>query len=342
MSAVLAQQTKKHGVQHRNAEERSNMDATKGNVLAEGQKSAYVSTGDLGRSGSVAAISFRKVSIPQAVREFVDSQQGEVILYRFNCDAGETGWVVTTENYRLVRYFVCDGPPSVEINERRLKEAIKCIADGDPDTYDLRVVLSRPNAQSDLRATEKPHHDRNESSTGNVEGEALRNLTDEQKRMVLDCGWSLKAAVQRVAAGETPAVLGTAHHVEVVNRLSLEELKFFSSLYDLEQEATRVGQAGDHQKAIALFKQLAAKAPWHSIALMSIGVLYAFQDQEDEAFSYLHRALQVDPENQQIKQNLRQVEQKFGVSAPEVQSQAKPRTTPGDSLGAKKWWEFWK
>ena len=142
----------------------------------------------------------------------------------------------------------------------------------------------------------------------------LDKFTDDQKRTFLDLGQSylLFRYHSRISDGQFLYMGDPPPGHELVDQLSDEELKWLVDLALLETEASNAGSNGDHERSIELFKKVLDLAPWNSIAIMSLGVQYAFLGQGKKAIAFLERASHMDLDNQQIKKNLRAIQEDFG------------------------------
>lgn len=142
----------------------------------------------------------------------------------------------------------------------------------------------------------------------------LGHLSDDQKRTMLDLGrgYLLFALQSRKTGARSMDLSSDSPAKQLVADLTDEQLEWLVDVANIEQEATNVGNSGDHSKAIDLLERVVEKAPWNSIALMSLGVQHAFQGNGKKAIELLEQAARIDPSNSQIRGNLEAVRRDFG------------------------------
>jgi tetratricopeptide (TPR) repeat protein len=134
-------------------------------------------------------------------------------------------------------------------------------------------------------------------------------LSLEEKRRVLDLNEFYLQSTLSARRGRVN-VVDAGMNSEFVDRMTDQEIMEAIELARLSREAT---DATDHRKAIRIFEQIVAKAPFDSISMMSIGVHYAGLGDGRKAVSYLEKALRSDPNNQRIRENLEGIRQYFGL-----------------------------
>lgn len=97
---------------------------------------------------------------------------------------------------------------------------------------------------------------------------------------------------------------------DFVKKLSDDEIREAIELSRLTQKAST---ADNPKEALRLFKQIVDRVPFDSISMLSIGVCYANLGQGRKAVSYVEKALESDPDNERIRQNLEAIRQHFGL-----------------------------
>jgi tetratricopeptide (TPR) repeat protein len=149
---------------------------------------------------------------------------------------------------------------------------------------------------------------------GKSASDPLGHLSDDQKRSVLDLGrgYLLFALQGRKTNARSMDMSSDSPAKKIVSDLTDEQLEWLVDVANMEQEATNAGNSGNHSHAIKLFEKVVEKAPWNSIALMSLGVQHAFQRNGKKAIELLEQAARIDPSNSQIRGNLEAVRRDFG------------------------------
>ena len=71
----------------------------------------------------------------------------------------------------------------------------------------------------------------------------------------------------------------------------------------MADEAVEKSNEGVSLDALNLYKKIVKLAPWDDISLMSIGTLYAQSGDFHNGLIWLEKALQVNPENKEVKRN---------------------------------------
>lgn len=142
----------------------------------------------------------------------------------------------------------------------------------------------------------------------------LGHLSADQKRSILDLGrgYLLFALQGRKTGARSMDMSPDSPAKKLVGDLSDEQLEWLVDVANMEQEATNAGNSGNHSRSIELFEKVVEKAPWNSIALMSLGVQHAMQRNGKRAIELLEQAAKIDPSNSQIRGNLEAVRQDFG------------------------------
>jgi tetratricopeptide (TPR) repeat protein len=130
-------------------------------------------------------------------------------------------------------------------------------------------------------------------------------LSQAEKQQALDLNesqlWMLKDARQRgTKIPEAPSFVDKMTDSDVLEAIQLAGM------------ARRATETSNHQQAIILFEQILVRAPFDAISMMSIGVRYADLGDAEKAIDHLEKALQIDPKNQRIHNNLQTVKQHFG------------------------------
>lgn len=137
--------------------------------------------------------------------------------------------------------------------------------------------------------------------------ELFPNLSLNEKRKVLDMNTFYLQSVLSSRKGQVQ-VVNVDMDADFVNKMTDDEILEAIELARLSQKAT---DASDHKEAIRIFEQIIAKAPFDSVSMMSIGVRYANLGDGRKAVQYLEKALQSDPNNQRIRNNLNGIRQHF-------------------------------
>lgn len=96
-----------------------------------------------------------------------------------------------------------------------------------------------------------------------------------------------------------------------VPKLSDGEITQAIALCRLNARAVAVAESGNWREAVRLYQQICAIAPFDPIAWMSLGVQYAQGGDGRSGVKYLEKALQIDPGNQRVRENLRAVKAYF-------------------------------
>jgi tetratricopeptide (TPR) repeat protein len=139
--------------------------------------------------------------------------------------------------------------------------------------------------------------------------ELFPKLTLEEKRTLINLNeWYLEGVLSS-REGKTE-IVDTEQKYDFIEKLDDEEIKEALELLRLSAEGERASNPKD---ALKIFQKLAKRAPFDSIALLSIGVCYANLGNGKEAVSYVEKALEIDPENERIKENLEGIKQHFGL-----------------------------
>ena len=149
--------------------------------------------------------------------------------------------------------------------------------------------------------------------------ELLSNFTDDEKRLLLDRlirskpGPNYELSWDHVVSQDTIFVKKEIKNqtLKLMDKLLENEKAFLIQLASLEESATSFGNQGKHSQSIDIFETIKKKAPWNSIAIMSLGVQYAKAGKGFMAVQTIKEALAMDPDNGQIKQNLRAVMKDF-------------------------------
>ena len=136
--------------------------------------------------------------------------------------------------------------------------------------------------------------------------ELFARLTPEEKRAALDLDDFFLRAVLDARRAKARLAANTAA-LRLAAKMSDEDLARALELVNLNRQAQQASSRGDHRAAVACFEKVVAEAPFDSIALMSLGVQYAFLGDRARAIEYLERAARADPSNRRIRDNLEAV-----------------------------------
>jgi len=104
------------------------------------------------------------------------------------------------------------------------------------------------------------------------------SLPDKRRLLALNPlylqGWLAKTSGTEIDIVEFGQ--GDESDADLMRKLSLEELEEAIEIRRLSDEATAAADRRDHSAAIAAFEQVVKRAPWDSIAVMSIGANHAY------------------------------------------------------------------
>ena len=140
--------------------------------------------------------------------------------------------------------------------------------------------------------------------------ELFPTLSLDEKRKLLDLTeWYLQSVLSARKGGEAKLV-NVGVEADFVEKLSDDEIREAIELSRLTQKAST---ADNPKEALRLFKQIVDRVPFDSISMLSIGVCYANLGQGRKAVSYVEKALESDPDNERIRQNLEAIRQHFGL-----------------------------
>ena len=127
-------------------------------------------------------------------------------------------------------------------------------------------------------------------------------FTNSDKRRMLDWNMVVLLAEKERRRG-TLTVIDLTRADSLTQRLSDAELDRLIKIRRLFSRA----DATSGTEAIALYKQVAALAPWDEICLMTIGVEYAQMRRFDQAMPWLEKAFALNPENTRVRSNLENI-----------------------------------
>jgi Flp pilus assembly protein TadD len=116
-------------------------------------------------------------------------------------------------------------------------------------------------------------------------------------------------SVLDVRHGRAKKVIGAeSPYDKQLTDADIERIIEYARLMDAAREA---GDSGSHKKAVQLYEQLLQLDPTNSIAMMSLGVCYAYLHQGTKAVEHLEEALRLDPSNRRIEGNLQAIKEEF-------------------------------
>jgi tetratricopeptide (TPR) repeat protein len=113
----------------------------------------------------------------------------------------------------------------------------------------------------------------------------------------------------------TIALLARSHTlIQVGNQLvtaeyTLEDVEWATEVNVYAVKAEQAGRAGEHEQAVALYKDALNLAPGCDLYLMSIGCSYANMGELARGLRYLERADEISPGEERITRNLLGVRQ---------------------------------
>jgi tetratricopeptide (TPR) repeat protein len=82
----------------------------------------------------------------------------------------------------------------------------------------------------------------------------------------------------------------------------------YGELREIQEIFRSATKAEDSQK-LSLYLRCVERAPWHCHALKSVGVRYYMQGDKKHAFEYLKRAIDLAPDDEEIRANFQHVRQ---------------------------------
>ena len=142
---------------------------------------------------------------------------------------------------------------------------------------------------------------------GSGKGSFLSPLTAAEKVEVSGLTPLLYMAVIQEKRGEAaPAIIagpGTID-LEILKKLSIEDLETLKEAIDVVQEADSRSQSGDDAGAAAKYKEAIDINPYDDIATMSYGVCLAHQGRLREGVKWVEKAARLNPGSDRIRGNL--------------------------------------
>jgi tetratricopeptide (TPR) repeat protein len=138
-------------------------------------------------------------------------------------------------------------------------------------------------------------------------GQMFSQLSLEEKQRALELNETQLLMIQNarqlatnVPIPEIPSFVDKMTDSDIMEAIQLSRLVHMAT------------EIKNHQQAITLFEQILIRAPFDSTSMMSIGVRYANLGDAKKAIDHLEKALQINPKNQRIHNNLQAVKQHFG------------------------------
>lgn len=123
-------------------------------------------------------------------------------------------------------------------------------------------------------------------------------------------------------SGKTNATFSGISNQEeqILKSLTKEQLQQLEMVQDLVRQAERESSAGSYQTALSLYEKCLNQAPWHFIALKSIGMCHYYIGNKTKAVEYLKKAYHLAPNDKKVIDNLLLVEEDSNDSAEAVQT----------------------
>ena len=137
-------------------------------------------------------------------------------------------------------------------------------------------------------------------------------LTLDEKRQALELDDFYLQSILDARQGKA-RVMEVGTDTGFVKKMTDADLRQAIEIVRLQKRAKTAGDTGRHREAIDLYEQIVRKVPFDSIALMSLGVQYAYLREGRKAVHYLEKALKADPGNGRIRGNLEAVRDDFGL-----------------------------
>ena len=139
----------------------------------------------------------------------------------------------------------------------------------------------------------------------------FKNLTDEQKRVILD--WTMPylsyARDMKKNPEQNKISWLDVSGKELLDKIELKDVERLIQIRKMADEAVEKSNKGNSIDALNLYKEIVKLAPWDDISLMSIGVLYAMSGDFNNGLIWLEKAIHVNPENQEIQRNYKAVKE---------------------------------
>lgn len=134
----------------------------------------------------------------------------------------------------------------------------------------------------------------------------LENLHQNEKVAVSDCSISLYECIISKKMGKACSFMmlnSDSKLIELLSKCKIKDLKTLQKSVMYGEESVKKANEGESNEAINLLKKSLKLNPFNSISLMSLGCIFANLGILEKAIQYLKNALELEPENERIKNN---------------------------------------